>query len=75
MKPFLKALPGALFPTIAIVSISIMFQFMFYDMEAFEDFFGIAVSKFNLTHYIIVFVVLWIMFALIFRSDYKEEVK
>lgn len=71
MKPFIKALPSALFPTIAIISISILMQFMFYDMQSFEDFFGVAVGKFNLTHYIIVFVVLWIMFALYFKSDYE----
>ena len=72
MKPFLKALPSALFPTVLIVAMVILFQFMFYDMEAFEDFFGIAVGKFNLLHYTIVFIVLWVLFALYFKSDYEE---
>jgi hypothetical protein len=72
MKAFLKALPSALFPTVFIVGAVILFQFMFYGMEAFEDFFGVAVGKFNLTHYIIIFVVLWVMFALYFKSDYEE---
>ena len=72
MKAFLKALPSALFPTVLIVGMGILFQFMFYGMQSFEDFFGVAVGKFNLTHYIIIFVVLWIIFALYFKSDYEE---
>ena len=72
MKPFLKALPSALFPTLLIVGMTILFQFMFYGMQSFEDFFGVAVGKFNLVHYIIFFVTLWVMFALYFKSDYEE---
>jgi uncharacterized membrane protein YdbT with pleckstrin-like domain len=70
MKAFIKALPSALFPTVLIVGMVILFQFMFYGVQSFEDFFGVAVGKFNLVHYIIVFVVLWVMFALYFKSDY-----
>ena len=73
MKAFLKALPSALFPTVFIVSVVILFQFMFYGMQSFEFFFGVAVGKFNLVHYIIFFLVLWLMFALYFISDYEEE--
>ena len=72
MKPFLKALPSALFPTVIIVGIAILFQFMFYGMEAFEDFFGVAVGKFDLLHYTIFFVVVWVLFALYFKSDFEE---
>jgi hypothetical protein len=71
MKAFLKALPTALFPTIGIVLSAIICQMLLYGSKQFEDFFGVAVGKFNPLHYTIWFFGLWFGFALLFRSDYE----
>ena len=71
MKSFMRALPMSLLPTIFIILSAVVIQFILYGSEHFEAFFGVVVGKFNLLKYSIAFIILWIIFALIFRSDYE----
>ena len=72
MKIYLKAMIPATGMSLMLVGLTILMQFMFYGMEAFGDFFGVAVGKFNLLHYIIYFLLLLTFFTLYFKSDYEE---
>ena len=75
MKPFFKALLPALIPAIMITLLTILIHWFAYGSQAFEEFFGVTVMKFSLEIYIIVFLSLEVVFALIFKSDYEEEGK
>lgn len=68
MKQFLKALVPATFLSIIIVLVGAVFQWLLYGLKEFEDFFGVAVGKFNLLHYLIVFIVLTVIFAMYFKE-------
>ena len=72
MKAFIKALPMAIFPTIITISAALVIHFLLFGNEYFEAFFGFAVDEFNLLKYGIATILVWIIFALIFRSDYEE---
>lgn len=72
MKAFIKALPMAIFPTIITISAALVIHFVLFGSEHFEAFFGFAIDKFNPLKYGIATILVWIIYALIFRSDYEE---
>ena len=71
MKKFIKALPMALIPTSFMSLFIIAANYLLYGDERFEEFFGVAVGKFNLLSYVVVFAILWIGWTLFIRSDYE----